>query len=100
MAPYYATSVYNRFLAWAGYEEAAAEIAEGWAAGDRRRTVGALSDELVDDIAVVGTAEECRARLRWAGETGVHTHIVAPLSDDPDEIARTFDAFTPENYPR
>ena len=49
---------------------------------------------------MVGTAEECRARLRWAGETGVHTHIVAPLSDDPDEIARTFDAFVPENYPR
>ena len=100
MAPYYATSVYNRFLAWAGYEDAAAEIAEGWAARDRGRTVGALSDELVDDIAVVGTAEECRARLRWAGETGVHTHIIAPLSDDPDEIARTFDAFAPENWPR
>ena len=100
MAPYYATPVYNAFLAWAGYEDVAATIAEGWAARDRDRTTGAISDALANDIAVVGTADECRARIRWAADTGVHTHIVAPLSDDETDIARTFAAFTPENYPR
>ncbi len=100
MAPYYATPVYNAFLAWAGYEEVAATIAEGWAARDRDRTTGAISDALANDIAVVGTADECRARIRWAADTGIHTHIVAPLSDDETDIARTFEAFTPENYPR
>lgn len=100
MAPYYATPVYNAFLAWAGYEDVAATIAEGWAARDRDRTTGAISDALANDIAVVGTADECRARIRWAADTGVHTHIVAPLSNDETDIARTFAAFTPENYPR
>ena len=100
MAPYYATPVYNAFLAWAGYEDVAATIAEGWAARDRDRTTGAISDALANDIAVVGTADECRARIRWAADTGVHTHIVAPLSDDETDIARTFEAFTPANYPR
>ena len=100
MAPYYATPVYNRFLAWAGYADVAGEIAEGWAARDRARTTGAISDALAGEIAVVGTADECRARIREAAERGVHTHILAPLSDDPAEIARTFAAFTPENYPR
>lgn len=100
MAPYYATPVYNAFLAWAGYEDVAATIAEGWAARDRDRTTGAISDALANDIAVVGTADECRARMRWAADTGVHTHIVAPLSDDETDIVRTFAAFTPENYPR
>ena len=100
MAPYYATPVYNAFLAWAGYEDVAATIAEGWAARDRDRTTGAISDVLANDIAVVGTADECRARIRWAADTGVHTHIVAPLSNDETDIARTFAAFTPENYPR
>jgi probable F420-dependent oxidoreductase len=99
-APYYATPVYNRFLAWAGYEEAAATIAEGWAARDRDKTTGAITDELVDEIAIIGTAEECRERLRWTAETGIHTHIIAPVSADSDEIRRTFEAFTPDKYAR
>jgi len=99
-APYYATPVYNRFLAWAGYEEAAATIAEGWAARDRDKTTGAITDELVDEIAIIGTAEECRERLRWTAETGIHTHIIAPVSADPAEIRRTFEAFTPDKYAR
>ena len=100
MAPYYATPVYNDFLAWAGYEEVAAAISEGWAARDREKTTGAISDALADEIAVIGSADECRDRIRWAGEMGIHTHIIAPLSAEPDDVRRTFEAFTPENFPR
>ena len=100
MAPYYATPVYNNFLAWAGYEDVAATITEGWAARDREKTMCAISYDLANEIAVIGTADECRERIRWAGETGIHTHIIAPLSLDGDEIRRTFEAFTPENFPR
>ncbi len=96
MAPYYATPVYNAFLAWAGYEDVAKTIADGWAERDRGKTTGAISDDLANDIAVIGTADECRDRIRWAAETGIHTHIVAPLSDDPAEIQRTFEAFKPD----
>ena len=100
MAPYYATPVYNAFLAWAGYEEVAATIFAGWAERDREKTMGALSYDLANEIAVIGTADECRERIRWAGETGIHTHIIAPLSTEAEEIRRTFEAFTPENFPR
>ena len=41
-APYYATPVYNAFLAWAGYEDEAAIIREGWAERDREKTTGAI----------------------------------------------------------
>ncbi len=99
-APYYATPVYNSFLAWAGYEEAANIIAEGWAARDRAKTTGAISDQLANEVAIIGTADECRERIRWAGETGIHTHIIAPMSTDPGDVQRTFDAFTPANFPR
>jgi len=99
-APYYATPVYNRFLAWAGYEEAAATIAEGWAAKDRNMTAGAISDDLAHEIAIIGSADYCRDRIRWAGETGIHTHIIAPMSADPAAIQRTFEAFTPDNFVR
>ncbi|MBL6953211.1 MAG: LLM class flavin-dependent oxidoreductase [Alphaproteobacteria bacterium] len=100
MAPYYATPVYNNFLAWAGYADVAATISEGWAARDREKTTSAISYDLANEIAVIGTADECRERIRWAGETGIHTHIISPLSQNPDEIQRTFEAFTPENFPR
>ena len=99
-APYYATPVYNAFLAWAGYEEAAATIAEGWKQKDRDMTTSAITDELAQEIAVIGSADECRERIRWAGEMGIHTHIIAPLSPDPADVARTFEAFTPRSFPR
>ncbi|HJM93099.1 MAG: LLM class flavin-dependent oxidoreductase [Alphaproteobacteria bacterium] len=100
MAPYYATPVYNNFLSWAGYEDVAATIREGWAERDRAKTTGALSYELANDIAIIGTADECHERIRWAGETGIHTHIIAPLPASPEDVRRTFEAFTPENFPR
>ncbi|MFP6806484.1 MAG: LLM class flavin-dependent oxidoreductase [Pseudomonadales bacterium] len=95
-APYYATPVYNAFLAWAGYEDVAKTIAEGWAAKDRSKTTGALDDALVDDIAILGTREECQARIRELGEMGITTHILSCVS--PKETQATFDSFTAKNF--
>jgi len=98
-APYYATPVYNKFLAWAGYEDAANTITEGWAAKDREKTSGALSDALIDEIAIIGTADECRQRILEDAEAGVHTHIIAPLAaPGSEEIQNTFDAFSGTNF--
>ncbi len=96
-APYYATPVYNSFLAWAGYEEAAAVIRQGWLEKDRGKTTSAISDEMVDEIAIIGGEDECRERLKWCAATGIHTHIIAPLGGaTSEETARTFAAFTPD----
>jgi probable F420-dependent oxidoreductase len=93
-APYYATPVYNSFLAWAGHPAAADAISEGWAQKDRAKTSGALSDELIDEIAIIGDEAECRARLLEDAAGGIHTHIIAPLSVvDSQETRRTFEAF-------
>ena len=94
-APYYATPVYNQFLAWAGYRDAARQISEGWAEKDRSKTTGAITDDLVHQIAIIGSAEECRARILDAADAGIHTHIIAPMSADPAEIQATLNAFTP-----
>jgi len=92
-APYYATPVYNNFLAWSGYGDAAATISEGWSEKDRAKTGGALSDDLIDEIAIIGSAAEIRARIKEHAEGGVHTHILAPLAGSADEVAQTFAAF-------
>jgi len=97
-APYYATPVYNKFLSWAGYQEAADTITEGWARRDRAMTTGALSDELIDQIAVIGTEAEIHRRFQEHAEGGVHTHIVAPLGASPADMQRTFAAFAAKKF--
>lgn len=95
-APYYATPVYNNFLAWAGYQDVANVITEGWAAKDRAKTTGAISDELVDEIAIIGSAEECQERIKECAAGGIHTHIIAPMAASAEDAQRTFEAFTPD----
>ena len=93
-APYYATPVYNNFLAWAGYEDAAATISEGWAQKDREKTGGAMTDEMIDEIGIIGSKEEIQERIREDAEGGVHTHIIAPLGGNPEDVERTLAAFS------
>ena len=95
-APYYATPVYNKFLDWAGYPEAAATIRQGWAEKNRAKTTGALSDEIVDQIAIIGSREECQDRIRAYAESGIHTHIVSCIS--PEDTDATFEAFSPDHF--
>lgn len=96
--PYYATPVYNKYLAWAGYEDAAAAIREGWAQKDREKTAAAMSDEMIDQIAVIGSEEEVRERIRTDANTGVHTQIIAPMAINPEEMMRTLGAFTADKF--
>lgn len=97
-APYFATPVYNKFLAWAGYGDTANTITEGWAAKDREKTAGAFSDELIDEIAVIGSRDEIQERIQSDADGGVHTHIIAPLAATPEDVQRTFDCFTAKNF--
>ena len=97
-APYYATPVYNKFLAWAGHSGAASTITEGWAAKDRAKTSGALSDELIDEIAIIGTEDEIRQRIREDADGGVHTSIIAPMAATPEDLERTFNAFRASQF--
>lgn len=97
-APYYATPVYNSFLAWAGYAHAADSIELGWREKDRVKTATALSDELIDEIAIIGDEDEIHARVRADAEGGIDTHIIAPLPGSSEDLERTFAAFAPKNF--
>lgn len=95
---YYATPVYNSFLAWAGYEEEAAAIREGWARKDREKTAAAMSDDMIDQIAVIGTVEEVQERIRADAIAGIHTQIIRPMANSPDQAMHTLKAFTADNF--
>tara|TARA_A100001037_G_C15124827_1_gene625639 strand:+ start:561 stop:1571 length:1011 start_codon:yes stop_codon:yes gene_type:complete len=98
-APYYATPVYNKFLAWSGYVSEAEAIAEGWAEKDRNKTTGALTDDLIDQIAVIGDEHEIRDRILEDFAGGIDTTIIAPFLGAPQELVnRTFAAFSSSNF--
>jgi len=62
------------------------------------RRLRSADDALVDEIAIIGTAEECHERIREAAEGGIHTHIIASLSQDPERVNATFEAFAPDRF--
>ena len=96
-APYFATPVYNKFLAWCGQEQAAETINQGWKEKDRAKTAGALSDALVDQIAVIGSAEKCREIVREHIRLGITTPAISPV--EPSVRNATYEAFTRNNFP-
>lgn len=88
-APYVATSVYNRFYRWMGYEEEAEAIAQAAVAKDRDGMAKAFSDRIAEDLFVVGDADSVVARLREYVDAGVTVPVIAPLAMGVDDAAAT-----------
>jgi probable F420-dependent oxidoreductase len=95
MGPYFATSVYNRFVSWCGFAEEARAIDAGWRAKDRAANIGAVTDDMVDRLAIIGPAAHCRARLAAFADAGVTTPMIQPFLFDEAGIWRTFEALAP-----
>lgn len=93
--PYFATSVYNRFVAWCGFEDEAREIAAGWKERDRARVGAAVGDTMIDRIAVIGSAGECRERLEAFREAGVTTPMINPIAGSEDAALSMLEALAP-----
>jgi alkanesulfonate monooxygenase SsuD/methylene tetrahydromethanopterin reductase-like flavin-dependent oxidoreductase (luciferase family) len=77
-APYIATTVYNKFYRWMGYEDEAAAVLD--AAGDRAAMAAAVSDRIVDDLFCLGTAEQVAAKIGAYVDAGVTVPVVQPLA--------------------
>jgi probable F420-dependent oxidoreductase len=94
-ASYFAQPVYNAFLRWCGFEAEARAVAEAFARGDRAASSAALSDSMIDRIAILGTAERCREQIAEFVAAGVTTPVISPLATDPRQIEAIFEAFAP-----
>jgi probable F420-dependent oxidoreductase len=95
LGPYFATTVYNRFAGWCGFPDEATAISKAWLAKDRAANLAAVSDDMIDRIAVIGTAAECRARLQQFADAGITTPMVHPFLFDEASIARVFESLAP-----
>jgi probable F420-dependent oxidoreductase len=92
---YVATPVYNRFFAWCGFEDVARGVATAFAARDRAGAAAAMTDEFVDSVTILGTAEQCREQVARFVAAGVTTPVIAPLVTDRESVERVFEAFAP-----
>jgi probable F420-dependent oxidoreductase len=92
---YLSAPVYNKFLAWCGFPEEAEAIASAFARRDRAGVAAAMHDDLIDRIAILGTADECREQLAGFVAAGVTTPVLAPLVPGAEAAERVFETFAP-----
>jgi probable F420-dependent oxidoreductase len=94
-AGYFAQPVYNAYLRWCGFEAEAEALAQAFARGDRAASAAALTDAMLDRIAILGSAERCREQIAEFVAAGVTTPVIAPLAADARAIEKVFEAFAP-----
>src|SRR5947209_5144261 len=77
-----------------GFEDRAERIRERWLAGDFAAAVREVDDEMLDTIALAGTADEVRERFaqRWEG-VYEHTLLWPPAFGGMDAVHAVIDAF-------
>ncbi|MFN3218239.1 MAG: LLM class F420-dependent oxidoreductase [Acidimicrobiales bacterium] len=79
VAAYVNVPVYRAFHEWLGRSDLLGEHWERWDAGDRAGSIDAMPDEVVDQLIVHGTAEECRAHLDRYLANGVTTAALSVM---------------------
>ncbi|MFC7165586.1 TIGR04024 family LLM class F420-dependent oxidoreductase [Halospeciosus flavus] len=89
---------YRDALARQGFEETAHAVHDAWQDRDREWATELVADELVDELAAVGTPEEARDRLAdFAALDGVDdVSIGTPRGADRPEVVETLEHLAPE----
>ncbi|WP_101296341.1 TIGR04024 family LLM class F420-dependent oxidoreductase [Halegenticoccus soli] len=92
---------YRDSLARQGHGDAAREIHDRWAGGERDAATAAVDDALLDAFAAAGTPEDVRDALdRFAAVDGVDAVSVSfPRAATPDEVDATISALAPGTLP-
>ena len=81
---YGALPFYNRLLARSGFEAPAAKIMDAAKRRDPEAMTAAVSEEMVDALALVGPEARCRERLEQYRRAGAEVPIVVPNPVEED----------------
>jgi len=88
-AAYLNVPVYAAFHDWLGRGDRLQGMWDAWKAGDRKAALEAIPDEVVDDLVIHGSPEECREHIERYREAGVTTPALAILyADDQRQAMR------------
>ena len=95
VAAYLNVPVYRAFHEWLGRGELMGAHWERWAAGDRQGALEEIPDEVVDDLVVHGTADECRGHIERYFANGVTTAALAVLGFGGLDVREAVRALAP-----
>ena len=78
-----------------GFGDEMAAAAEAMGQGNIEQAAQAISQEMQDQVAVVGTAEECRAEIDRRRSLGLALPVVAPftVAEAKESYLRVIEAF-------
>jgi hypothetical protein len=79
IAAYLNVPVYAAFHEWLGRGPQLAAMWDAWRSGDRKAALAAISDEVIDELIVHGSAAECRRHIQRYFDNGVTTSSLAIL---------------------
>jgi 5,10-methylenetetrahydromethanopterin reductase len=87
---------YNRLFVRQGYTKEAEGMTAGWTKGDSNAAAEAVSDRMAEQMAAMGTAQECRRKVEEFEKAGASYVILYPTAIDGDYdkgIKAVFEAF-------
>ena len=95
IARYASNPFYHNFFRGMGFGEEMAAAEEAMQRGDMAGASRSISQEMQDQVAVVGSAEECRAEIEKRRSLGLSLPVVAPFTVDEAKVSylRVLEAF-------
>lgn len=87
---YLTVPVYAQFHRWLGRADALTPMWDAWAAGDRKRALEQVPDDVLDALIISGSPAQCRAGVRRYTDAGVTVPVLAVI--DPRKDADPLEA--------
>ena len=94
-------NVYKDLFVRYGFAREAERIQELYLSRRREEAIAAVTDEMVDEVAIIGSTEECRQRLLAYEQAGIDEVVMlleAP-GGDPDALLHALEALAPRSVP-
>lgn len=95
LAAYLNVPVYHAFFQWLGRGEQLRPMRAAWAAGDRRKALDAVPEDLVDELILHGTPEHIVDGIDRYMSNGVTTAVISFLPGVPTDVRRAVAALSP-----
>jgi probable F420-dependent oxidoreductase len=83
---YVSAPVYRKALSWHGFADEMAAAADAFAQRDRQGVRRAISDRMVDQLSLIGTASQVREHLEEFVASGLSTPTICPLNKEGREL--------------
>jgi coenzyme F420-dependent oxidoreductase len=78
---------YRQAISESGFESEASKINEAWQRGDRLSATNAVTEQLIDSVALAGSPDECRLKLEDFRNLGVTLPILSFSTQDSQATA-------------